>query len=94
MGRGARERTLRPLTILDAERRSNVADRWRVVIKVEVECLRGDSPQSTAIVSKQDSTWGAISGSPGQAFEEACAEGFISYTEALPKLSVVKGVVQ
>ena len=70
-----------------------MADRWRVVIKVEVECLRGEGTQ-VAIVSKQDSTWGSIASTPGQAFEEACSEGFISYTDALPKVVPGKSVIQ
>lgn len=73
-----------------------MSDRWRVVVKVEVECIRADerNPAQVAIISKQDSTWGAIADTPGDAFEQAIGEGFSAYTGALPKVLAAQRLVQ
>lgn len=100
MSWGARNRS-RPRGTLALERRSESIQRgkrsmgekekWRLVIKVEVERLRqlsgAKGTEGYQLVSKQDSTFFGMGDDPAEALEMAEKEGFKSYCEGLPRAS-------
>lgn len=63
-------------------------DKWKVVVTVNVERIRPviNNPAAAQIVSSQVSTWGDISDTPGEAFENLSRAGFSAYTAGLPKV--------